>query len=179
MLSLLGDCVEEIAAGGGVEPSCVAGEVVVVGEAGVGFRMEDREVVVGLGECELGVAESRHGRESFGLRGCEGADGLVAVEEGVEVVDVDRNTVGVVGIGDEGEPLDDVALDGLGQVVHRVGSVGEAEVDDGCGMRVRGVAAPEKVRGVEIVVGPERGRAGRAGQELGVEGREEIESLGG
>ena len=34
------------------------------------------------------------------------------------------------------EPLDDVALDGVGQIVHGVGAVGEAEVDDGRGARV-------------------------------------------
>ncbi len=54
----------------------------------------------------------------------------------------------------ETEPVDDVALDGLGKIVNGVGAVGEAEVDDGRGAG-GGIAGPEHVGGVEIVMRPE------------------------
>ena len=60
------------------------------------------------------------------------------------------------GTGVESEPVDDIALDGLGEIVNGVGAVGEAEVNDCRGTWV-GIAGPENVGGVEIVVGP-RGR---------------------
>jgi hypothetical protein len=69
----------------------------------------------------------------------------------------------------ESEPVDDVALDGLGEIVNGFGEVGEAEVDDGCGAGV-GVAGPENVRGVEIVVRPQGRKLAKMEAEFLVEG---------
>ncbi len=66
---------------------------------------------------------------------------------------------GWAGSCDESEPLDDVALDGMGDVVHGVGAASEAEVDDGSdggGDRPWRIA-PEEVGSMEVVVCPKRG----------------------
>ena len=67
----------------------------------------------------------------------------------------------------------------MGQVVHGVGAVGEAEVDDGRGARAGRLIAPEKIGGVEVVVGPERREGGKERRKLGVKGREEVDRLRG
>ena len=95
------------------------------------------------------------------------------------MVEVYGHIVRTRGIVDESEPLDDVALDGVGQIVHGVGAVGEAEVDDGRGVRVVRLIAPEEIGGVQVVVGPERGECGEKRRKLGVKGREEVEGLRG
>jgi hypothetical protein len=81
------------------------------------------------------------------------------------MVEVDRHIVGVRGIGDEHEPLDDVALDGVGEIVHGVGAVGEAEVDDGRG-RASGRSSLQKrleaCRSLWVQSGGARARAAEA-----------------
>ena len=95
------------------------------------------------------------------------------------MVEVDGHSVRVRGIVHEREPLDDVALDGVGDVVDGVGAVGEAEVDDGRGARARigSRIAPEEIGGVEIVVSPERRERRQERRKLGMKWREQIESL--
>jgi hypothetical protein len=68
------------------------------------------------------------------------------------------------GIVDEDEPLDDVALDGVGEswtaLVRSARPKSMMAVARALEVRI----APEKIGGVEVVVGPERRSAGRAGQ---------------
>ena len=148
------------------EPAGVADEPAVVGHRGFLFRVQDAEKVIGLRERELGVAECGHGRERGGFFAGERTDGFVAVEKRIEMIEVDRHIVRVRGIVDESEPLDDVALDGVGDIVHGVGAVGEAEVDDGRGVRnVRVRAASlqkrlEACRSLWVQSGASAGRSG-------------------
>ena len=93
------------------------------------------------------------------------------------MVEVHRNVVGVSGIVDEGEPLDDVALNGVGQIVDGIGAVGQAEVDDGRGLGVGCRIRPEQIGCVEIVVCPERRERGQVRKQLGVKGGEQVKGL--
>ncbi len=167
--------VKQRAAGCAMEPARVTHEPAVVGHDGFFFRAQDAEEVIGLREGELGVAERGHGRERGRFFAGERADGFVAIEKRVEMVEMDSR--GLFWVLDECQPLHDVALDGVGQVVDGVGAVGEAEVDDGGGAARRGRIAPEKIGGVKIVVGPERGERGQERRKLGVKWSEEIEGL--
>lgn len=71
-----------------MEPAGVCDEIALGGEKGFFWRVEDGEEVVGLSEGELGVAESGHGGEGGGFFAAEGAYGLVAGEERVEMIEV-------------------------------------------------------------------------------------------
>jgi len=126
------------------------------------------------------VAEGGHGRERRGFSLGERADGLVAIEKSVERGQVDIKDGGVKaierGAGSEGKPVDDVALDGLGEVVDCVGAVGEAEVDD-CRSAGFGLAGPEDVGGVEIVVRPQRRDCAQMGAQLPMEGLEQGDGM--
>ena len=117
--------------------------------------MEDAEEVVGFAEGELGVTEGEHGGECGGFGRSERTDLLVAVEERPEVIEVNGNAFARGGIVHEDQPLDNVAFDGVGEIVDGVGAIGEAEVDDGGGAGGSGGVTPEEVGGVEVVVGPE------------------------
>ena len=81
--------VEQLAAGVAQEPLRVTDEPAIVGRDGFFFRVQHAEEVVGLRERELGVAESRHGRERGGFCRCERADGFVAIEKRFEMIEVD------------------------------------------------------------------------------------------
>jgi hypothetical protein len=80
------------------------------------------------------------------------------------MIEVNGHIVRMRGIVDESEPLDDVALDGVGDVVHGVGAVGEAEVDDGRGARDRRFASLQKrleaCRSLWVQSGASAGRSG-------------------
>ena len=175
--------VEQLAARLAVEPTGVADEPAVISHCGLVFQVQDGEKIIGLRKSKLGVAETRHGRESGRFLAAERADRFIAIQKRFQVVEMDGHVVRVRRIVDEGEPLDDVALDGVGDVVHRVGAVGEAEVDDGgdvggevgAGPRI----APEKVGSVEVVVCPKRGESGQERRELSVKGREDFEGAFG
>ena len=97
------------------------------------------------------------------------------------MIEVYGHIVGAQRIADQRKPLHDVALDGLSDIVHGVGAVGKAEVDNGRGVRVlipdRACVAPKKIGGVQVVVGPERCERGEMRRKLGVKGREKLESL--
>ena len=149
------DCGKKSRACFRVKPACVANKVVVEGDKCSRLGVKNTEEIVSLTEGEFGVAKSGHGRERGGLCIGKGADEFVALEESVERGQVDVN-VFRRRAGHKCEPVDDVSLDGLGEIVDGVGAVGEAEVDDCRGTWV-GIAGPENVGGVEIVVGP-RGR---------------------
>ena len=147
--------IDEFGLAGTGEPLRVVEEVVVSCDAGLLGRAQDAQKIVGFAESVLGVTEGEHGFECSGFRGGEGTDLFVAFEESPEVIEVDGDAVAGGGIVHEDEPFDDVAFDGVSEIVDGAGAVGEAEVDDGEGAGVWDVAAPEEVGGVEVVVGPE------------------------
>ena len=107
------------------------------GDAGFGGRVQDAEEVVGFAEGVLGVAEGEHGDERGGFGWSERADPFVAVEESPEVIEVNGDAVASGGIVHQDEPFDNVAFDGVCEIVDGVGAVGETEIDDGCGAGVR------------------------------------------
>ncbi len=143
----LTDGVDEFAAGA-QEPARVADEPTTVGHGGFFWRMENAEKVIRLRERKLGMTQRGHGRERGTLCRRKRARGFVSREERVQVIEVDGHCLGMGGIIDEHEPLDDVALDGVSDIVDGVGQVGESEVDDGSGARGWSRVAPEKIRRV-------------------------------
>ena len=76
------------------------------------------------------------------------------------------------------EPLDDVAFDGMRDIVHRVGAIANpksmTEVACACGLGV----APEEVGGMQIVVCPERLKRRQQRHQLSVKGSEQVEGHG-
>ena len=154
--------IEERRTFGGLEPAGVAEEVSVPGEGGFLFGVEDGEEVVGLGEGEFKMDEGEDGGELMERVAAEGADGVVAGEKLVELGEVDEGAGGLGWLVDA-EPLDDVALDGGGQVVEGAGAVGEAEVDDGGDLGLGAGGGPGEVGGVCVVVGPEGGEVAGEG----------------
>ncbi len=108
----------------------MADKPAIVGHCGFFFRVQNAEKIIGFRKRELGVAKRGHGRERGGFFVRKRPDGFVAIEQRFEMIEVDGHIVRVRGIVDESEPLDDVALDGVGDIVHGVGAVGETEVDD-------------------------------------------------
>ncbi len=132
---------------------------------------------MGLSECEFRVAQGHHRGERGGFCLAEGSDLLIAVEHGTQVVQVDRDIFAVFGVAHEDEPFDDVAFDGLGDIVDGVGAVGESEIDDGGGAGARAGVAPEEIGGVQVVVCPERMERGQERLKFLMEGREQIERL--
>src|SRR5580698_287586 len=161
--------IDEFAAGT-AEPARVADEPAIVGHGGFFRGVKDAEKVIRLRERKLGVAECGHGRERGALRERKRANRFVAREKRVEMIEVDGHGLRVSGIIDKREPLNDVALDG-------VGLVRESEVDDGGGTRGWSRVAPEKIGSMEIVVGPERRECGEERSEFRVKRREKVESL--
>jgi hypothetical protein len=129
-----------------MKPASVTDKVVVEGDEGFGFGVENAEEVVGFAEGEFGVAECGHGRERRGLCIGERANGFVAFEKGVNGGQVDVKISGR-GAGMETEPVDDVAFNGLSQVVNGVGAVGESKVDE-CRGAGDGFVGPEDIGGV-------------------------------
>jgi len=72
------------------------------------------------------------------------------------MIEVDGDTIAGIRVVHQDEPFDDVALDGVGEIVDGAGAVGETEVDHRSSMRCGGGVAPEEIGGVKIVVRPER-----------------------
>ena len=153
---------------GALEPEGVAEQVAVIGEIGVFGGVQDAGEVVEFRDREIEVADGQQGDQGVGLVRAQRADGLVAGDEGGDLVEMDQ----VAGLVGELEPFDAVALDGEGEIVDGGGAVGEAEIEDVGDVRGGALVAPEQVGGVPVVMGPERGEAGGVGVEAGVE-REE------
>ena len=150
-------------------------EIIASSDAGFFGRVQNAEEVIGLGERELRVTESEHRGQCGCLLMAEWTHLLVAVEHCPQVVKVDGNVVATVRILRQYEPLHDVALDRLGDVVDGVGAVRQSEVDHGGGVRVRGGVAPEEVRGMKIIVGPQWIECRLQRLQLIVKGREQVE----
>ncbi len=107
------------------------------------------------------MTEGSHGNDGGAFCMRERAHGLIALEQCGEMVEVDWNLLRLAGVLREYEPLDNAALDGMSEIVHGVGAVCEAEVDD-CGYRCpRGCVAPEEVGWVQIVVRPQGWQCGQ------------------
>ena len=74
------------------------------------------------------------------------------------MVEVNWHVIGMTRIVHQDQPLDDVALDGVRQIVNGVGAVGKAEVDDGRGapedIGAGTCIAPEEIRCVKVIVRP-------------------------
>jgi hypothetical protein len=153
----------------------VADEIVVESHEGFWLGVKNAEEVVNFAKRELGVAEGGHWCERGGLSISERADGFVPLEESVESGQVNMEA-GRRGAGLKCEPVDDIALDGLCQIVDGVGTIGEAKVDDRRGARV-GFIGPENVGGMKIVVGPQGLKCAQMRAELLVERLEQFERL--
>jgi len=91
------------------------------------------------------VAQSGHGRQRRGLSVRERAHGFISVQQRVEMIEVHGNRLWMILIFAQLKPLHDIALDGVGNVVHGIGAVGEAKVDDGRDLGLVAVAVPEKI----------------------------------
>ena len=80
------------------------------------------------------------------------------------MIEMDWAHVRMCGIVHEHKPLDNVALDGIGQVVNGIGAVCQAEVDDRCRLCTLALRRSRKIRGMKIVVRPERRKRGKQGR---------------
>ncbi len=142
--------VEQQGAGVAAEPSGVAEEVAVVGEIGVRRRIDDHPEVLHLGKGVLEVSDRQDGDEARNVVLVERRDLLVSVDEGVHGLEIRLVAPGAGQV----EPVDRVALDGDGEVVHREGAIRQAEVEDAGNFRRRPVRSPGEVRGMPVAVGP-------------------------
>ncbi len=132
----------------------MAHQVVVAGQARLFCRVQHAAKIIGLGEREFGVAEGRHGRQGRGFFLGERAHRLVARQQRAQMIEMNRHIFGVRGVLHQVDPADNVALNGLGQIVHGIAAVGKAEVDDRDGLRLRARIAPQQVGAVQVVVRP-------------------------
>ena len=82
----------------GAVPAGVADEIALGGETGLFRGVEDGEKVVGLSEGELGMAKRGHGGKRGGFFRGERADGFVAFEERLQMIEVDGDGVVVCGV---------------------------------------------------------------------------------
>jgi hypothetical protein len=78
---------------------------------------------------------------------------------------------------DQRKPLHDVALDGVGKIVHGIGAVGEAKVDDRRGLRIVACIAPKQIRSMQIVVRPQRLQRGKQRLQLRMKRRKQFQRL--
>ena len=70
------------------------------------------------------------------------------------MVKVDGDILRVGQFMGESKPLHNVAFDGVGQVMYRVGAVGEAKVDDRCCCCIVAGIAPKQIRSMQIIMSP-------------------------
>ncbi len=124
------------------KPPGMRDEIAFAGHAGFLFGVQHAQKIVGFGKGKFGVAEREHRGQRRAFFACERADGLVSVKQGEEVIVMHGGILAVRRIVDEREPIDNVAFDGVRQVVYSIGSIAEAEVNGRSGSRIGAVIAP-------------------------------------
>src|SRR5580692_4627780 len=93
----------------------------------------------------------------------------------MQMIEMHWYILGMRRILNKDKPFHNVALDGVGKVVYRVGSIGQAEIDNRRSLRIVCIAAPKKIGRVQIVVRPEWFESGQQWQQLRMKSRKQLE----
>src|SRR5580692_10203173 len=98
--------------------------------------MQYTEKVVRLRKGKLGMAKRSHRRQQRCFLIAQRSYRLISVKQREQMIKVHGDALGMPRVFHQEKPFHEVALDGLGQIVDRVGTVGEAEVDNLRGLRI-------------------------------------------
>ena len=158
-----------------VKPARMTHQPSVVCHRGLLFTPHNAGKIIGLRERKLGVAEGGHGRESSSFRSRERPGTFIPGKQQFKMIEVHRHRVGLIGILNQNQPLHDVSLDGMRQIVHRVGTIRQSKVDDRCRTRVVARIAPQKIRRMQIVVRPQRSEFREQRRQLRVKGSQQFQ----
>jgi len=134
------------------KPFGMAQEVPIPSEWCTRSGFENSQEVIRLRERKFCMSERQDGGQGMRLCAGQSSNFSIAIKERKDLIEM--NDLGEIAI--ERQPTYAIALNCDGKIVYGIRAIGETEVDDGSHFSIVGIARPEQVRCMEIVVCPKR-----------------------